>query len=621
VFDLARPPKFPARRMPGETDSQRNKQETSNSGSEHVQRISKTFLAEEQAGMQRSLSIILLILCVSCSTAKPTTTTNMSSTADFEKLIGDLLYGALALAPVSATQTGYHEHNGVQLDEMLDDYSAAGIDAQRKFYEGIQSRVNGLNAASLDKEQQADLEIIKNQLNLSLLDLNTIQSFKHNPTIYVELAGNALFVPSILEYAPKEQRYHHIVKRLEKMPALFNQAKANLVDAPEVWNRVAREENEGTIGLIDKDLRAGVPEAQRADYDRAAKGALAALKDFNTFLEKGLSQKTSDWRLGKENYAKKFEYVLATGKTPEQLLAEAEADLKTTRQEMERLAAPKTVKETLDEIAKQHATPETYLSEAKKALEHATAFVRDKGLLTLPPRSNLEVIDTPEFMRGIYAVGGFNAAPPLQPELGAFYWITPIPKTWPKDRIESKLREYNNYGLQHLTVHEAMPGHYVQLEYANDVQPKSRRLLRNIFGNGPYIEGWAVYAQQLMTDQGYPDSAPGMRLTLGKQLLRVLANTILDVRLQTMGMTDQQALDLMINDTYQEKEEATAKLQRAQLSSCQLPTYFAGWKGWLQVRDHYQKKQGSNFSLKEFHERALKESAVPLPTLERLLVQ
>jgi len=225
-------------------------------------------------------------------------------------------------------------------------------------------------------------------------------------------------------------------------------------------------------------------------------------------------------------------------------------------------------------------------------------------------------------MRGIYAVGGFNPAPPLQPELGAFYWITPIPKSWPKDRIESKLREYNDFGLQHLTIHEAMPGHYVQLEYANDVQPKSRRLLRNVFGNGPYIEGWAVYAQQLMTDQGYPaPNSLGMRLTWYKQLLRVLANTILDIRLQTMGMTDQQALDLMINDTYQEKEEATAKLQRAQLSSCQLPTYFSGWKGWLQTRDHYQQKQGANFSLKDFHERALKESAVPLPVLDRLLNQ
>ena len=185
--------------------------------------------------------------------------------------------------------------------------------------------------------------------------------------------------------------------------------------------------------------------------------------------------------------------------------------------------------------------------------------------------------------------------------------------------IESKLREYNNFGLQHLTINEAMTGHYVQLEYANDVQPKSRRILRNVFGNGPYVEGWAVYMQNVMTDQGYLSNNPGMRLTWMKQLLRVLANTILDIRLQTMGMTDQQALDLMTDDTYQEIEEATAKLQRAQLSSCQLPTYYAGWKGWLQVRDHYQQKQGASFSLREFHERALKESAVPLPALDRLL--
>ena len=571
--------------------------------------------------MHRCLPFVLLIGFAACTAPQPTTSNTAASTtaADFEKLTDDFLYGSLALTPVAATQAGYHQHNGAELDEQLDDFSAAGIQAQRTFYEGLTSRINALNPASLDKEQQADLDIIKHQLDLAMLELTTIQSYTHNPTIYVELAGNALFTPYMLNYAPKEKRFQQITRRLEKLPALLEQAKANLADAPEVWNRVAREENDGTIGLIDKTLRAEVPDAQKADYAKAADGALAALKAFSAYLEKDLSKKTSDWRLGREKYARKCEAVLATGKPPEQLLSEAEAALKMTRDELDALARPKTAKQALDDIAKQHATPATYMAEARQSLAQATAFVKEKGLLTLPPRSNLEVIDTPEFLRGIYAVGGFNAAPPLEPELGAFYWLTPIPKTWTRDRIESKLREYNKYGIQHLTIHEAMPGHYVQLEYANDVQPKSRRLLRNVFGNGPYIEGWGVYAQQLMTDEGYLDKDPGLRFTLLKQLLRVLANTILDVRLQTMGMTDQQALDLMIKDTYQEKEEATAKLQRAQLSSCQLPMYFAGWKGWLQVREQYQRRQGSAFSLKEFHERALKESAVPLPTLDRLL--
>jgi uncharacterized protein (DUF885 family) len=556
-----------------------------------------------------------MVFLMSCGTKEPPAT----SAADFDKLVDDFVYGSLALSPVSATATGYHQHNGVSMDEALDDLSPAGIEAGRKFAQDFEQRLAKLAPATLDKEQTADVGIIRNSIGFTMLDLNEIQSYKHNPTIYVELIGNALYTPYVLNYAPKEQRFAQITKRLEKVPALCEQAKGNLVDSPEVWNRVAREENDGNIDLIDNTLRKEVPAAQKADYDKAAKAAVAALKDLNTWLAKTLSQKTSDWRLGKERYARKFDLTLATGKTPDQMLALAEADLKSTRDEMAKLAAPKTVKQVLDDIAKQHATPDTYIAEAKKALEQATAFVKEKDLLTLPSRGNLEVVETPVFMRGIYGVGGFNAAPALEPQLGAFYWVTPIPKTWPKDRIDSKLREYNKYGIEELTIHEAMPGHYVQLEYANDVQPKSRRLLRNVFGSGTYVEGWAVYAQQLMTDEGYMNNDPALRMTFYKQILRVLANTILDIRLQTMGMTDQQALDLMINDTYQEKEEATAKLQRAQLSSCQLPTYYSGWKGWVEVRDHYKQRKGSAFMLKEFHERALKESGVPLPVLDTLL--
>jgi uncharacterized protein (DUF885 family) len=575
--------------------------------------------------MTRALAFVAILILAACSrtSSKPESSSSApasAGSADFDKLTDEFTRGALALSPVYATQSGYHEHQGVALDERLDDYSAAGMDAQRRFYAGIQARLDALSSAALDREQQADMLIVKNNVSLAMLELDTIQAYKHNPTIYVELVGNALYTPFILNYAAAETRFTHITKRLEQVPALVGQAKANLVDAPAVWNRVAREENDGNIGLIDQTLRNAAPEPQKADYNRAAEGALTALRDFNTFLADTLSTKTSDWRLGKENYGRKFALVLATDKTPEQLLSEAEADLKATQSEMASLAAPKTVKQALDDIAREHATPETYMDRARQALQQATAFVKEKDLLTLPGRSNLQVIDTPEFMRGIYGVGGFNPAPPLQPELGAFYWITPIPKTWPKARIESKLREYNDYGIQQLTIHEAMPGHYVQLEIANDVQPQSRRLLRVVFANGPYVEGWGFYSQQLMSEQGYLNNSTALNLTWLKQKMRGLANTILDIRLQTMGMTDQQALDLMIKDTYQEREEATAKLQRAQLSSTQLPTYYAGLKGWLDARQRYRQQQGTTFSLKDFHDRALHESAVPLPELQKLLV-
>jgi uncharacterized protein (DUF885 family) len=551
-----------------------------------------------------------------------TAATNAKATArdsQFEQLVDDFVFGTLALSPTNATGFGYHVHHGVSLDDLLDDYSAAGIAASQSLQHDIDGRIAKLDTASLDAQQRADIDIMRDAIGASRLELDEIQGYRHNPTIYVELLGNGLYSPYVLQYAPAPERYRHIINRLHAVPELIRQAEANLLDSPEVWNRVALEENAGNISLIDTTLRAGCPSEERMRYDQAAAAAVASLQGFNRWLEDHLAEKPSDWRLGKELYAKKFRLVLATGKTPEALLAEAEADLVKVRAEIARLSAPKTVEQALADVARQHPTAAGYMPSAKQALVTATAFVKSKDLVTLPPNANLEVIETPAFMRGIYGVGGFNPAPALEPKLGAFFWVTPIPSDWPQTRIDSKLREYNDSGIQHLTVHEAMPGHYVQAEYANALQPRSRALLRNIFGNGPYIEGWAVYSQQLMADQGYLGDTPGYRLTLQKQLLRVLANTILDIRLQTMRMTDSQALDLMTKSTYQETEEATAKLQRAKLSSCQLPTYYAGYKGWLEVREHYQAKQGAGFSLKEFHERALRQGAVPLPVLDRLL--
>ena len=247
-------------------------------------------------------------------------------------------------------------------------------------------------------------------------------------------------------------------------------------------------------------------------------------------------------------------------------------------------------------------------------------FIREKGFVKLPSQDNLKVIETPVFMRGIYSVGGFNPAPALMPHLGAFYWLTPIPASMEPARVESKLREYNFYGLKLLTIHEALPGHYLQFEYANRVAPDTRRLLRAVFGNNPYTEGWAVYATKLMIEQGYLDNDPELLLTWHKQYLRAVANAILDVRMQTGAMTDEEAMDLMVNQTFQENEEATAKLQRVKLSSTQLPTYFTGYRAWLKLREKVKQERGDKFNLAEFHEQALATGAVPMPALERIVM-
>lgn len=540
---------------------------------------------------------------------------------DFVKLSEDFIYSTLSLSPVTATNSGYHRHEGVSLDEQIDDMSAAGLAKQRQVLDGLAKRIAALPADLLNAEQRADVAVMQDVLGLSLLELDTIQNYRHNPTVYVELIGNALFSPLILEYAPKPDRIGHIIKRLAQVPNVVAAARANLIDSPEVWNRVAREENDGNIGLIDKEIRGQVPAERKAEFEAAAGPALKALRELNEWLAGDLSKRTSDWRLGKERYARKFKYAMGSDESPEQLLAAAEAELKRIRQEMFELTPKQgdlntAVKAALRKIAERHSTIDTYFSDARRDLAEAREFVKAKNLLALPARDNLQVIETPEFMRGIYAVGGFSAAPALEPQLGAFYWLTPIPKTWPKERVESKLREYNYYGLKLLTIHEAMPGHYVQLEYANNIEPPARRVLRSVYGSGPYIEGWAVYATEMMLDEGYLDRSKELRMTFLKQQLRVIANTILDIRMQTMGMTDEDAMRLMLEDTFQEKEEAAAKLQRAKLSSTQLPTYYVGYREWKRLRDEFK-----SMPLAQFHERALKESAVPMRVLGGLLKQ
>jgi uncharacterized protein (DUF885 family) len=565
-----------------------------------------------------------------------------NSSEQFARLSEEFVYTTLSFSPATATGVGLHQYNNQNLDDLLDDVSPASLEKQRQFYRGFRDRLGALDTARLTAQDRADLRIIQDQIALSLLDIEEIHSERHNPTTYVETLGNALFNPFVLEFAPLPARIEHIVARLRQVPRYLQQATANLTSAPEIWTKVAIEENQGNVTLVGDTIRKAVPADLRSTYEAAAAPAMAALAEFQAFLTNTLSGRTdADWRLGAERYARKFRYVLETGVEPGATLQQAEQDLKAVRAHMLELALPlhrqlfpahkdhaeltgdarenRVIGEVLDRIAQRHSSPESYLEDARKSLDEARAFVQQKRLLTLPARANLQVVPTPEFMRGVYSVGGFDPAPALEPQLGAFYWVTPIPADWPKARVESKLREYNFYGLKLLTVHEAMPGHYVQFEFANDVQPKTRRVLRAVFGNGPYIEGWAVYATQLMLDEGYLDHSPEMALTFAKHQLRVVSNTILDIRLQSMNMTDREALDLMEKQTFQEKEEAEGKLQRAKLTSCQLPVYFVGWRAWLDLRDNYRKSKASAFSLSEFHDRALQQGAVPLPVLGPLL--
>jgi len=575
------------------------------------------------------------------------------SDAKFAKLCEDFIHETLAASPSVASQAGYHKHadpktgSTIELDAVLDDVSPAAIAAQRELYAKWRERFRTETPVrSLGFEDASDWQLMDDQISLALLEFNKIQSYRHNPTVYVELLGGALFQPLTDEYAPKGVRLGHILSRISEIPRFLEQAREALVDADPIYVKVAVEENEGNVGLIHETIAAEIPPGSKlkAEFDKIAPPALAALKTFSAWLSSDLVNRpaTATWRLGKELYAEKFRLVMETPVAPEQVLADAESDLKSTRAEMLQVALPlhqqmyqdhgdhsdlngrdrenQIIGEVLQKISDDHPGREELIEAVTKDLAGIRRFIVEKKVVSLKSRDNLKVIPTPPFLRGIFSVAGFHSAPPLDPTSEAQYWVTPIDPQVPEKQAESKLREYNDWVLKWLTIHEALPGHYVQAEHANDLQPVTRRLTRALFANGPYVEGWAEFIAQVMMQQGFADNDPRYRLSYLKIWLRTLANAILDARMHTMNMSDSEAMELMIKDAFQTQAEAEGKLQRAKLSSTQLPTYYVGVREWWRLRKRYEAAKGKNFRLMEFHDRSLAEGALPIGLLEKVVL-
>jgi uncharacterized protein (DUF885 family) len=571
----------------------------------------------------------------------------------FAVLSDQFMKDSLSWSPVSASAAGYHSHldprsgRPIALDALLDDFSLEWFATQRDFYANWRERFHKETPASaLDPEDAADWQLIDDQIGLTLLELDRIQSYKHNPTVVVELIGNALFLPLTQNYASHDLRVGHVLARVRQIPRLLAQVQAYLSDSDPIWISTAVDENAGNIDLIENALAAEIPAGspRKAEYDAVAPPAVKALHDFSAWLQNSLAKQPSNltWRLGKELYDQKFALVMETPVTPAEVLASAEQDMKSVRAEMLQLALPLhsqmypdhndhsnlaehdrqnlIIQEVLQKISDHHTTPAQLQPTIEADLAGITKFIREQRIVSLSSRDNLKVIPTPPFERGIYSVAGFHSAPPLEPQAEAQYWVTPIDPEMPAAKVESKLREYNDFTLQWLSIHEALPGHYIQFEHLNNIQPERRRLLRSLYANGAYVEGWAEYIAQVMMDEGFLDNDPRFRMVMRKVRLRVISNAILDIKMHTMNMTDQEAMDLMTKESFQTQAEAEGKLQRAKLSSTQLPTYYVGIREWFALRKKYQAAAGKNFNLLKFHDLVLDEGPLPVPVVEKLVM-
>lgn len=595
--------------------------------------------------MRRSLLALALIAALSaCDKAEtPNATATPAATVDtaqadtaFADLSKRALEGWLRLSPVGATQIGEHRHDGE-----IDDLSAEGRGRRLDFGRKMLAELDALDASKLSRENQVDVAILRNQLQSDVWSGETLQDWAWDPQIYSGLAGGALYGLMAREFAPLPQRLRSATERMEKIPALLAQARANLDPArvPKVHAETVAKQNAGILGIVDAFIAphlAELPDADRARAEKAIEGLKLAVAEHQAWLDKTLvPQAKGDFRIGEKLYDQKLKFALSSSLSRAEIRQRAENELKRVREEMYGIArtvlkdepgapalpdAPsadqqqKAIEAALELAYAERPARDKVVPDAEAALKSATDFVREKNLVTLPD-SPVKIILMPEFQRGV-AVAYCDSPGPLDKNLATFYAVSPIPDDWTQAQVDSFLREYNSRMIHLLSIHEGTPGHYLEGWHS----AKFPSTLRGVLRSGLFAEGWAVYTERMMQQQGYLGGDPLFHLVQLKFYLRTIGNAILDQGVHVDGWTREQAMDLMVRQTFQQEREAAGKWTRAQLTSAQLPTYFVGAQEHFDLRKAMEEKLGDKFDLKAYHDRVLSYGAPPVRYVRELML-
>ncbi|MBS0213253.1 MAG: DUF885 domain-containing protein [Proteobacteria bacterium] len=545
-------------------------------------------------------------------------TTPSAADAQFADFSKRWLDGSMRLSPVGATQTGDH-----RFDAQLDDLSAAGRAKSLAFSKQMLGELAKIDTAKLSRENQVDAALLRNQLNYDVFNAEQLQGWAWDPTIYTGLEGSALFTLMARDFAPMPERLRSATARIEELPNLYAQMRANLDPkrVPLIFAQTASKQGRGALEIIDSMIvphEKELPDADRARLDAAIVKLRKAIDEQQQWLDKSLIPNAKgDFRIGAKLFDEKLHFALDSSLSRQEIRKRAEAEVVRTREQMYAIArevlkgkpgAPATpehptedqqqaaIQAALDMAAAERPARDKVVETAKAELAKATDFVRSHDLITLPS-APVQVILMPEFARGV-AVAYCDSPGPLDKNLATFYAVSPIPDDWTDAQVTSFLKEYNTRSIAELGVHEAMPGHYVQIWHSNQFPSTVRAVL----GSGSFIEGWAVYAEHMMAEQGFLDRDPLYRLVQLKWYLRATVNSLLDQGVHVDGMTREQAMHLMTHTAFQEEREAAGKWVRAQLSSTQLSTYFVGAQEHFDLLREAHEKWGSSFNLKRYHD-------------------
>lgn len=575
----------------------------------------------------RYLSLfIVIVLFISCSQKKE------AKTKDFDAFKEQFMLDFWKQNPGWASYVGFHDY-----DSLLYAPTPENRQQEVEFCKAYLDSLKQFEQTELSKSEKTDLLMIRNQLESTIWYSEVFKSYEWNPSNYN--VGGTFGIMINGKYAPLDERLRMMSIKMDKLDAYYEAAKSNIKKPTREHTQLAISQNEGALSvfgasLIDSVHASGLSQTEKENLFVNIELAKVAVQGYIDFLkneiEPTLDEDSRDFRIGKELFEQKFKHDIVSSFSAAEIYQKAletRDELHTKMFELSSIMWEKhlpneempedsllAIRKMIDVLSLEHCHRDSFMATIEAQIPELTAFVNDKDLLYLDPEKPLVVRQEPAYMAGV--AGASISAPGPYDKYGDTYYNVGTLENYTDEDAESYLREYNKYILQILNIHEAIPGHYAQLVYSN----QSPSLIKSIFGNGAMIEGWAVYTERMMLEEGYNNS-PEMWLMYYKWNLRTTCNTILDYSIHVNNMTEDQALDLLVNQAFQQEAEAKGKWRRATLTQVQLCSYFTGFYEIMELRNELKQAQGESFDLKKFHEDFLSYGSAPVKYVRELMLE
>lgn len=583
--------------------------------------------------MKKNFILLSLFFIFSCSeTEKVSDTPKQDET--FEIYKNEFINRLWELYPGWASSVGYHN-----FDSVLSIPDETFHQREIQFYSSNLDSLNRFDLAQLSNANKTDWHMMQDFFKSGIWSIQELKSFQWDPSSYNVCGSFSEMLNAT--YDSLDVRLLNFYKRMANVPAYYKAAQQLIQQPTQEHLDLAVSQNLGGVSVFTEELKNALSKSHLSDEMKvniSSRGntCVKAVTDYVVWLQKLKNENPRSFRLGKELYSKKFEFDIQSGFSADQIFDIANQHKQELHQKMFAITEqlwPKymkdkvmpesklsAIKQLIDAISLNHVKADSFQTAIEQQIPQLVEFVNKKQLIYLDPSKPLVVRKEPAYMAGL--AGASISSPGPYDKNGNTYYNVGSLNGWTNERAESYLREYNYYVLQILNIHEAIPGHYTQLIYSN----QSPSLIKSILGNGAMIEGWAVYSELMMLENGYgakegaTSADPEMWLMYYKWNLRSTCNTLLDISVHTKNMSKEDAIQLLTQEAFQQEAEAEGKWKRVTLSQVQLCSYFTGFQEIYNLREELKQKQGNDFNLKQFHETFLSYGSAPVKYIKDLML-